>query len=253
MLEWNKSCVCYRRPGADMSLILMHFYVAPIVQRNAWRNRDEIPQWFYLHCIKVSGCRPKTGAFWRSQVIYDLFMILNINVSFFIRSSLISQSWISLPCRPFAVAVYFLLLCISLHFLYRHFILFLLSYQRFFIFTHVFIRKMGKCICCAFHCSDNDLYIWPNNVKLWAGGFVCNNNNRNAICRDKLLISREMMNLCFCSLYVDRKPAYLCLLDSVLSKMSSGIHVQPLRFHMSTLQKKIIHLQIILNICNMWT
>lgn len=91
------------------------------------------------------------------------------------------------------------------------FILFLLSYQRFFIFTHVFIRKMGKCICCAFNCSDNDLYIWPNNVKLWAGGFVCNNNNKNAICRDKLLISREVMNLCFCTLYVDRKPAYLCL------------------------------------------
>lgn len=212
LLEWNKSCVCYRRPGAGMSLILMHFYVSPVVQRDAWRNQDEIPQWFPLHCIKASGFRSQSDAFLRSQVIYDQFMILNIKVSFFICSSLLSQSWISLPCRPFAVAVYLLLLCISLHFIYRHFYsIFAYSYQRFFIFTQVFIRKNGKMYLLCLNCSDNDLCIWPNNVKLWAGGFVCNNNNKNAICRDKLLISREMMNLCFCTLIVDRKPAYLCL------------------------------------------
>lgn len=59
------------------------------------------------------------------------------------------------------------------------------------------------------NCSDIDFCIWPNNVKLWAGGFVCNNNNDNAICRDKLLILRKTMNLCFCILKVDNQPAYL--------------------------------------------
>lgn len=200
MLEWNKSCVCWRQPGADMNLILMHFYVSPVVQRDAWDSQDEIPQWFFLHCIKASGCRPKTDAFWRSRVIYDLFMILNIKVSFFYTQFLIKSK---LDLSALSALCCSLLLIVTLYFrciLYIDvFILFLLSYQRFFIFTHVFIRKMGKCICCAFNCSDNDLYIWPNNVKLWAGGFVCNNNNKNAICRDKLLISRDVMNLCFCT------------------------------------------------------
>lgn len=46
---------------------------------------------------------------------------------------------------------------------------------------------------------------------------------------------QEVTNLFFYTLCVDRKLAYLY--DSVL-KMSSGIYVNPLRFHISTLQKQ---------------
>lgn len=38
MLGWNNTCVCFRHAGADMSLILMHFYVSPVVQRDAWHK-----------------------------------------------------------------------------------------------------------------------------------------------------------------------------------------------------------------------
>ena len=140
MLEWNKSCVCWRQPGADMNLILMHFYVSPVVQRDAWDSQDEIPQWFFLHCIKASGCRPKTDAFWRSRVIYDLFMILNIKVSFFYTQFLIKSK---LDLSALSALCCSLLLIVTLYFrciLYIDvFILFLLSYQRFFIFIHVFV------------------------------------------------------------------------------------------------------------------
>lgn len=116
---WNETSPMFAiRPGADMSLILMHFYVSPVVQ-------CDVIQMKYLSgslCIKVSGCCQETDASWRSWVIYDLFVILNIKVSYFIRISLLSQSWISLPCWPFAVAVYLLLLRISMHlYIYRHF------------------------------------------------------------------------------------------------------------------------------------
>lgn len=48
-----------------------------------------------------------------------------------------------MPCQPFAVAVYLLLLLFFNAFLYIDIIiLFLLSYQRFFIFIHVFVRKV---------------------------------------------------------------------------------------------------------------
>lgn len=119
-LERNKSWVCYRWPGADMSLILMHFYVSPFVQRDAWRNQDEIPQWFpfALHqgvrSVFTDWCILKV-----SSNLWSVYYIEYKSVLFFIRSCLLCQSWISLPCGPFAVAV--IVTCILLHFIYRHF------------------------------------------------------------------------------------------------------------------------------------
>lgn len=131
--NWRKTPACWnetsrvfaiRRPGEDMSLILMHFYVSPIVLRDAWRNQDEIPQWFSLHCIKTSGCHPKTDAFWKSQVIYDLFYVNKIKVScfytqFLIKSKLDLSALLALCCSCLlSVTLYFIAFYMYTFFLY---------------------------------------------------------------------------------------------------------------------------------------
>lgn len=149
ILQWHDFCVWYKWPGRDMSLILMHFYVSPVVRHDAWRNQDEIPQWFPLHCNKASGLWLQTDAFVMPLLIYHLFYVIDYKSVLFICSSILSQSWSSLPCCPFAVAVYLLsTLYFNAFYIYRrHFYsIFAYSYQRYFIFTRgFFIRKMGKC------------------------------------------------------------------------------------------------------------
>lgn len=108
--------------------------------------------------------------------------------------------------------VYFVFQCI----LYIDiFILFLLIATKDTLFSLEFFfnKKNGKMSLLCLNCSDNDLCIWPNNVKRWARVFffffsICNNDSKNAICRGKLLI-QEMMNLCFYTLNRDEEPPYL--------------------------------------------
>lgn len=121
--------------------------------------------------------------------------------------------------RPFAVDVDLLLIVSYLlyfsAFLYRHFYSIfayppkILYFHSFFFFF--FTWKELK-MCCAFDCSDNDLCIWPNNVKLWAG-FYFFLSVMKTIKMQFLWISywfQEGWQTCvFFSMFLDRKPAYL--------------------------------------------